>query len=269
MHASQAGLSFADNAIPSTSSASNLPHNIVLPVMDTSDEESDDVVPAKKARMEQSATSIATNNSLITSAFNEINNRIRMDHLFQNSSRYENLMIENYMYTLDRIMPGWQRMCAVALMSNLYSMSAPSQKNSQWSITGGLTRNTNRNDRNTSTIRMVSRDNLPPDNDGNVEAIDVPSTSRGPVNNVHGNRRIQVTKSRESRSKNLEKIINKLTHNLQKQKISYEDYKDEKNSNEIEIIICERDLSVLMESGEEADYLLGEHKTDHDFGRSQ
>jgi len=47
-HASQARLSFADNAIPSTSSASNLPQrvgNIVLSVMNTSNEESDDIVP--------------------------------------------------------------------------------------------------------------------------------------------------------------------------------------------------------------------------------
>jgi transposase-like protein len=128
-HASQAGLSFVDNAIPSTSSASNLPHNIVLPVMDTSNEESDDVVPAKKARMEHSATSTATNHSVITAALNEINNRIRMEHLFQNSSQYENLMIESCMYTLDRIMPGWQRQCAVILMSNLHSMLALSQNN--------------------------------------------------------------------------------------------------------------------------------------------
>jgi hypothetical protein len=61
---------------------------------------------------------------------------------------------------------------------------------------------------------MVSRDNLPPDNNGNVEAI-------------------------------------------------------ERNSNEIETIICEPDLSVLMECWEEADNLVEEHKTDHDFGRSQ
>jgi len=153
-------------------------------------------------------------------------------------------------------------------MFNLYSMSAPSQNNSQWSITGGLTRNTNLNDRNTSTIRMVSRDNLPPDNNGNVEAIDVPSTSRRPVNNVQGNRRIQVTKSRKTRSKNLEEIINKLTHNLQQQKIFYEDYKDERNSNEIEKIICEPDLSVLMECWEETDNLLEEQKGDHDVERS-
>jgi len=126
-HASQAGLSFADNAIPSTSSANNLPHNIFLPVMDTSDAES--VVPAKKARMEHFTRSTATKHSVTTAGVKEINNRIRMHDLFQNSSQYENLMIESCMYTLDHIMPGWQRMCAVALMSNLHSMLPPSQKN--------------------------------------------------------------------------------------------------------------------------------------------
>jgi hypothetical protein len=72
--------------------------------MDTSDEESDDVVPAKRARIEHSAMSTATN--IVTASLNEIINRITIDDLFQNRNQSENLMIENYMYTLDRIRPG-------------------------------------------------------------------------------------------------------------------------------------------------------------------
>jgi hypothetical protein len=60
---------------------------------------------------------------------------------------------------------------------------------------------------------MVSRDNLPPDNNRNVEAI-------------------------------------------------------ERNSNEIEKIICEPDLSVLMECWGETDNFLEEQKKDHDVERS-